>query len=467
MLPNLITLPASLFGVWYGNNTATLINPLYTRNEVLKQCIDAQVETIIIGRVFYKTLRPIINKTKIKHIIIVDIGDMLKTIKRIYINTVITVKSKLYKIDKVDGVSYINLNKILSSNIDIDKSINLDNQLALLQYTGGSSGGLKGARIKHENIISNIKQLEKWLPKEIDNKSYILTALPLHHMFALTINCLLFISIKACSILILNPRDTNQLISPLRKYRVNVITGVSTLFKMIMRHKEFKRIDWSRLDLTVSGGMPLDENVSKKWQHVVGKPIIQGYGLSECSPVVSVENFKTNKYTGSVGKPLIHTKVKIIDEKLNNRAIGEVGEICIKGPQVMDSYWNKENLNGIVFTEDGYFRSGDIGYISNKGLIYIVGRTKELIIVSGFNVYPRDVEFILNKHPEVEKSICLGIKNKISGEVVKAYIKRELGSTLEKKSLLSYCKANMVHYKIPKKIEWVQDLPKRTKWEFK
>ena len=460
MVPNLLAFPVSLFGVWYADRTATLINPLYTSDEVLKQCLDAQVTTIIIAKVFYKTLLPMLQKTQIKHVIIVEVGDLQPTIKRHIVNLITYFKRKIFLIKKHSGINYIALNKVLKNYSNHLKNKVFENEVALLQYTGGTSGVLKAATLTHENILANIHQLKQWLPKDINENSSILTALPLYHIFALTINCLLFIHIKGSSILVLNPREIKQLIEPLKKYNVGVITGVNTLFSVLVRHKDFKKLNWSKLKVAISGGMPLDKKVSDLWQSVVGKPIVQGYGLTECSPVVSAESYETSEYTGSVGKPLIGTTIKTFDQSLNELQANDIGEIGIKGPQVMESYWHREDLNKEVFTKDGFFLSGDVGYLDEHGRVFIVDRVKDMIIVSGFNVYPRDVEQVLNQHPDVEESACVGIDHKVSGQSVKAFVVKKPGSILDKNTLIEHCKEHLTHYKIPRKIEWIESPPK-------
>ncbi|HCX98377.1 MAG TPA: long-chain-fatty-acid--CoA ligase, partial [Gammaproteobacteria bacterium] len=266
--------------------------------------------------------------------------------------------------------------------------------------------------------------------------------------------------IKGNSILVLNPREIEQLIEPLKKYNIGVITGVNTLFGVLVRHKDFKKLNWSKLKVAISGGMPLDKKVSDLWQSVVGKPIVQGYGLTECSPVVSAESYETSEYTGSVGKPLIGTTIKTFDQSLNELQANDIGEIGIKGPQVMRSYWHREDLNKEVFTKDGFFLSGDMGYLDEHGRVFIVDRVKDMIIVSGFNVYPCDVEQVLNQHPDVEESACVGIDHKVSGQSVKAFVVKKPGSILDKHTLIEHCKEHLTHYKIPRKIEWIESLPK-------
>ncbi len=461
MLPNLLSFPVSLFGAWYSDKTVVLINPLFTSDELLKECLDAKIETIIIAKIFYKTLSAVIDQTQIKTVISVEIGDFQPKLKAYLINLLTHIKYKI-KLSDRDHIKHIDLAEILSKGVatTAENSKTFYNKIALLQYTGGTSGVLKAAILKHENILANINQLEVWLPKSINANSSILTALPLYHIFALTVNCLLFIHIKGSNILVLNPQKIKQLITPLKKYSVNVITGVNTLFSVLVRHQYFKQLNWSPLKVAISGGMSLDKTVSDAWQTTTGKPIIQGYGLTECSPVVSAESYTIAKFSGSVGKPLLNTQIEIFDTSFKPVKTGEIGEIGIKGPQVMDGYWHQKEPNQQVFTNNGYFLSGDIGYVDNQGRVFIVDRAKDMIIVSGFNVYPCDIECVLNQHPAVIESACIGIKNKTSGQSIKAFVVKKPGSTLQKKALISYCKEHLTHYKIPQTIEWIDTLPK-------
>jgi len=460
MMPNILAFPIGIFGAWYADRTVTLINPMYTSTELLKQCLDAQVSTIIVAKVFYKALAPILKDTKIKNVVIVGIGDFQPFFKKQIVNFATCFKSKSFRIHKYSQINYSTLTYIIRNYSNKPKTEEFKNKIALLQYTGGTSGTPKPTTLRHSNILANINQLEQWLPGDINSGSTILTALPLYHVFALSVNFLLFIHIKGTNVLVLNPRVIKQLIKPIKAYNINVITGVNTLFNVLIRHKDFKKINFSNLKLTVSGGMPLDKKTSDQWQLIVGKPILQGYGLSECSPVVSVEDYQTSKFSGTVGRPLIDTKIKIFDPELNKLKINKIGEIGIKGPQVMKSYWHREELNKKVFTVDGYFLSGDLGYLDEHGRIVIVDRVKDMVIVSGFNVYPCNVEQVLNQHPKVMESACVGIDHKISGQTIKAFVVKKPGSILKKKSLVNHCKKHLVHYKIPKKIEWVESLPK-------
>ncbi|SMM99735.1 Long-chain-fatty-acid--CoA ligase [uncultured Candidatus Thioglobus sp.] len=460
MLPNLLTFPVVLFGAWYADKTVTLINPLYTSDELLKQCLDAQVSSIIIAKIFTKTLAEIIDKTQIKTVITVEVGDCQPKLKAYIINSLSHLKYKTKAINTNGTITHTNLSTILAQPQQNTAPNTFNNDIALLQYTGGTSGVFKAAILKHKNLFANIYQLEQWLPKDINSNSIILTALPLYHIFALTINCLLFIHIKGSSVLVLNPREIKQLIAPFKKYKINVITGVNTLFAVLIRHKNFKQLNTSSLKAVISGGMPLDKKLADKWQSIVGKPIVQGYGLTECSPVVSAENYDAEKFSGSVGKPLIDTEIKILDKSQQTLKTGEIGEIVIKGPQVMDNYWQKEKHKDKAFTEDGYFISGDMGYFDKDGRIFIVGRSKDMMIVSGFNVYPDEVEHVLNQHPDVIESACIGIKDDISGQSIKAFVVKKSKATLTTQTLIDHCKAHLTHYKIPKTIEWIDVLPK-------
>ena len=260
--------------------------------------------------------------------------------------------------------------------------------------------------------------------------------------------------IKGTNVLVVNPRDIKQLMDPFYKHPISVITGVNTLFNAVIHHKDFERIDWSELKVAVAGGMPLQKSTSNDWFAVTQSRIVQGYRLSECSPVISTEPFGTEEYSGSVGPPLPQTEVAIIDKHHHELPQGEIGEISVKGPQVMSSYWHKPELNKEVFTEEGYFRTGDLGYVDEQGRIFIVGRVKELIIVSGFNVYPNDIEQVINHYPGILESACAGVDDEHSGQVVKAYIVLKKGAKVDEKELLEYCSEHLAHYKLPKHIEW-------------
>ena len=458
MLPNLLSFPISLFAIWYSDRTATLINPLSTSNELLKQCLDAQVSTIIIAKIFYKTLKPILPKTQISHIITVDIGDHQPWFKRLLINTLTTIKHRVI-ISKNKATKLTKLHTILKHKPTEKPRQTLTNPIALLQYTGGTSGTFKAAALSHDNLLANVNQLTHWFGDNINTQSKILTALPLYHIFALMVNCLFFVHIKGCSILVVNPRDTKQLLAPIKKHHINIITGVNTLFNALIYHQEFKEIDWSSLEIAIAGGMALQKDTAQKWQQTVGKPILQGYGLTECSPVVSVEDHNT-PYNGSVGHALLDTEIKIIDPEFNQCDVSKRGEICIKGAQVMASYWHKEHLNKGIFTPDGFFRTGDLGYLDEQGRLFIVDRIKDVIIVSGFNVYPIDVETVLNQHQDVIESACIGIDHPASGQALKVFIVKSKESSLTKETMITHCQQYLVEYKVPKEIVWVDTLPK-------
>lgn len=460
ILPNLLAFPVVLFGAWYADKTVTLINPLYTSDELLKQCLDAQVSSIIIAKIFAKTLVEIIDQTQIKTVITVEVGDFQSKLKGYIINTLSHLKYKTKVTSYKKNIIHANLSAILAQPRQNSAPNTFNNDIALLQYTGGTSGIFKAAVLEHRNLLANIHQLEQWLPKTINGNSTILTALPLYHIFALTINCLLFIRIKANSILVLNPREQKQLIAPFKKYKINVITGVNTLFVALMNYKNFEQLNTSNLKVSISGGMPLNKKLANKWQFIVGRPIVQGYGLTECSPVVSAESYDIGEFSGSVGKPLTGTKIKILDTNQQALGVGEIGEIAIKGPQVMEGYWKGEKYKYDIFTEDNYFISGDIGYLDEDGKIFIVGRAKDVIIVSGFNVYPDDVEQVLNQHPDVIESACIGIKDNVSGQSIKAFVVKKPKATLTKQTLIDHCETHLTHYKIPKTIEWIDKLPK-------
>lgn len=462
MLPNILPFPVALFAAWYGNKTVTLVNPLVSPDELLKQCTDAQVGTIIIANMFLNTLTKILSQTCISRIITVDMGDLQPKPKAYIVNALSFIKRPYFnRIGR--KITCVKLSNILQNDVNPtrpERFIKLDNPIALLQYTGGTSGILKAAMLSHKNLLANIHQISHWLSDDINHTSSILTALPLYHIFALNVNLLLFVHLKARSILVLNARDIRQVIKPLKRYKIEVITGVNTLFAALMRQSDFSKLDWSRLKLTIAGGMATDAIIAKNWQAQTHKPIIQGYGLSECSPVVCVGTKEDSNFNVSVGKALIDTDIIILDSEGKHCSADEVGEIAIKGPQVMQSYWQKPQLNAEVFTKQGYFLSGDLGYLDADKNLFIVGRLKEMIIVSGFNVYPIDVENVLNQHPEVVESACIGVDDGQGGQSVKAFVVKKPKSTLSKTALIEYSQKHLTHYKIPKIIQWIEVLPK-------
>lgn len=461
MMPNILPFPVALFAAWYSNKTITLINPLFTPKELLAQCRDAQIGTIIIANVFLATLSKILQQTDIAHIITVEIGDLQPKPKAYAINALSFIKRPhLSFIGK--RATCVKFSTILQNNTDsaTQKRPNLDNPIALLQYTGGTSGTLKAAVLTHANLLANISQISHWTNNRVNQNSTILTALPLYHIFALSVNLLLFVHLKARNILVLNPRDIRQVINPFKRYSIHIMTGVNTLFAALIRQDSFAKLDWSRFKLAISGGMATDPSIAQHWQKQTHKPIIQGYGLSECSPVVCAGDINDISFSDSVGKALIDTDIIIIDKNGNTCLGDEVGEICIKGPQVMQSYWQKPELNAQVFTKKGYFRSGDLGYLDSDKKLFIVDRLKEMIIVSGFNVYPVDVENVLNRHPDIIESACIGVDDGQGGQLVKAFVVKKSNSKLSKAELIKYCQKHLTHYKIPKTIEWIEVLPK-------
>lgn len=461
MLPNLLSFPVSLFGVWYSDKIATLVNPLATSDELLKQCVDAGVTTIIIARIFINTLNKILTKTSITTVILVELGDLQSSTKRLFVNTLSLIK-RTKRIDSKSKnlVRFIKFNTLIKQNRGYEAK-EFDNDIALLQYTGGTSGVFKAAILSHKNISANIAQLKSWSANKLNQGDTILTALPLYHIFALTVNLLFVIHLKGCNVLVLNARDINQLIKAVRKHTINIITGVNTLFNAFIYHPSFKRLNWSGLKLSVGGGMAVDKKTAKLWQQQTNCTIIQGYGLSECSPVVSANKIDISDFDSSVGYAFNNTEIKIIKpDDLSECRAGEVGEICIKGPQVMSAYWQKIELNSQVFVHNRFFRSGDLGYLDKTGRLFIVDRLKDMIIVSGFNVYPADIESVLNAHLEVIESACIGVEDKKSGQAVKAFVVKKEGSILSEQQLITYCQEHLSHYKIPKYIHWQATLPK-------
>jgi long-chain acyl-CoA synthetase len=331
--------------------------------------------------------------------------------------------------------------------------------VAFLQYTGGTTGVSKGAVLSHGNMVANLLQVGAWLSSSTEEgKEVVITALPLYHIFSLTANCLVFLSIGGHNILITNPRDMKGFVKELGNYRFTAITGVNTLFNGLLNTPGFAELDFSSLKFTIGGGMAVQRAVAERWQQVTGVNLIEGYGLTETSPVACANPLTLKEFSGCIGLPVPSTQVTIRDEQGHDVALGKVGEICIKGPQVMQGYWQRPEETATVL-KDGWFATGDIGFMDNSGFVRIVDRKKDMILVSGFNVYPNEIEDVLVSHPKVLEAAAIGIPDEKSGEIVKVFIVKK-DASLSKDEVIQYCKKNLTGYKVPKQVEFREDLPK-------
>ena len=458
-MPNLLQWVVVVFGAVRAGLIVVNTNPLYTAREMEHQFKDAEVKAVVVLANFAHNLQKIIGNTSIETVVITKIGDMLGGFKKTLVNFVVDkVKKMVPKYEIKGAIEFSEAMRIGKRKkylkIDLDRE-----DVAFLQYTGGTTGISKGAMLTHRNMIANMQQISGWMvPKLIEGQETMVTALPLYHIFALTVNCLAMLKIGATNIFITNPRDMPAFIKTLGKYPFSVMTGVNTLFNGLLHQNDFANLDFSNLKLAVGGGMALQDAVAIKWKEVTGITLAEGYGLTETAPVLTCNPIDGTERIGTIGLPVPNTEIKLMDDEGNEVPIGQPGEICAKGPQVMKGYWRKDEETAQVFRE-GYFKTGDIGIIDEDGFIRIVDRKKEMINVSGFNVYPNDIENVVASHPKVREVGAIGIPDLRSTEKVKIFVVKK-DESLSEQELLDYCKENLTPYKVPKAVEFRSELPK-------
>ncbi len=460
MMPNILQYPIALFGILRAGMVAVNVNPLYTARELEHQLNDSGAETIIIFENSAAVLEEIVANTPVKNILTTQIGDFLSFPKSLLVNFVIKNVKKM-----VPAWSIPNTRSFKKVLFDADEAnykrpeINLEDT-AFLQYTGGTTGVSKGAELTHGNIVANICQAKAWISNYItEGKEIVITPLPLYHIFSLTANCFIFSTVGARNILITNPRDIPGFVKELKKWKFTALTGVNTLFNGLLNNPDFKDCDFSGLNLTLGGGMAVQRSVAEKWKEVTGKPLIEAYGLTETSPAACINPLNLKNYNGKIGLPLSSTIVEIQDDDGKVLKQGERGEICIKGPQVMRGYWNRPEETAKVINADGFLKTGDIGFMDEEGYFQIVDRKKDMILVSGFNVFPNEVEEVICNHPKVFEAAVIGIPDDKSGEAVKAFIVKK-DKSLSVEELRSFCKESLTGYKVPHHYEFRNDLPK-------
>ena len=458
-MPNLLQFPVVLFGSLKAGLVCVNTNPLYTAQEMKHQFNDSGAKALVILENFGCHFEPIQNETQIETVIVARIGDLLGGLKGTIVNLVVKHIKKMVPPYHIKGA--IPLKQVLSESqnkqpqpVDVTHD-----DIAFLQYTGGTTGVSKGAVLTHGNICSNIAQVDAWISDVFtEGEETILTALPLYHIFALTANCLVFFKYGATNILITNPRDMKKFIADMSKYPPSFITGVNTLFNGLLNQEAFCNLDFSNLKLALGGGMAVQDVVALKWQKVTGKPLLEAYGLSETSPAATINPLGGNHRLGTIGLPIPNTDVKIFDDNGNEVAVGERGEIGIKGPQVMRGYWKKEDENDKFF-KDGFFLTGDIGVMEEDGFFKIVDRKKEMILVSGFNVFPSEIEAVIAMHPKVLEVGVVGVPDDKSTEAVKAFVVKK-DESLTEQEVIDFCKQSLTNYKIPKHVAFRKELPK-------
>lgn len=457
MLPNLLTYPISLFGSYYCGATVINVNPMYKSREIQHLLEDSEAEYIFVLDKFYNELQPCIKTSKLKKIIICKINDLLNPLMKFFVPMVMFYKKQTVNIEKNNKNIYFK--DIISNNFGFEDVHVEQDDIALLQYTGGTTGKSKAAVLTHKNLLSNVQQVSNWIEPHIKSgKEIIITALPLFHIFSFTVNCLTFLKIGAENVLIANPRDLKSFLKVLEKKKFTVMTAVNTLFNLLLTSKKFKELDFSEFKFSVGGGMAVMSETAKNWKKVTGTNITQGYGLTETSPVVSINKID-NPFNGSIGLPVQSTNIKIIDESGKNVDGEQPGELCVKGPQVMSGYWKYKEDQENPFTDDGFFKTGDIATISKDGYLTIVDRKKDMIISSGYNVFPNELEDFLSTHHDILEAGVIGVPDKNRGEHIKAFIVKK-NKNLSETDVIMFCKEGLTEYKVPKKIIFIDDLPK-------
>lgn len=460
MMPNILQYPIALFGILRAGLIAVNVNPLYTPRELEHQLKDSGAKAIVIFANSGHTLEKIIASTPVKHVILTEIGDMLKFPKNYIVNFVIKNVKKMVPAFSIPNA--LNFKECLAKG-DAAKFKHVEvhqSDVAFLQYTGGTTGVAKGAVLSHKNIVANMLQARAWIKNFIvDGQEIIITPLPLYHIFSLTANCFIFNSIGALNVLITNPRDIPGFVKEMSKWKFTAITGVNTLFNGLLNNEEFKKLDFSSLKVSLGGGMAVQKSVAERWKQVTHKPLIEAYGLTETSPAACINPMTLKDYNGFIGLPIPSTDVEIKDDNGRTLPLGEIGEICIKGPQIMEGYWKRPEETAKVMTQDNYFRTGDLGFMNEQGFTKIVDRKKDMILVSGFNVYPNELEDVVCQNPKVLECAAIGIPDEKSGELVKIFVVKK-DESLTTDELIKFCRDNLTSYKVPKMVEFRSELPK-------
>ncbi|MEO3998026.1 long-chain-fatty-acid--CoA ligase [Mesorhizobium sp. CAU 1732] len=463
MMPNVLQYPIAMMAALRAGYTVVNVNPLYTPRELEHQLKDSGAEAIVILENFATTLQTVIKNTQVKHVVVAALGDMLG-LKGMIVNLVVRRVKKMVPAWSLPG--HVRFNAALKEgrSKSFRKVDVAQDDIAFLQYTGGTTGVSKGAVLLHSNVLANVAQNALWVESAYVKRPkpaalVYVCALPLYHIYALTVNALMGMQQGAQNILITNPRDIPAFVKELGAYKVNVFPGLNTLFNALLNNEDFQKLDFKPLLLTFGGGMAIQKGVAERWKKLTGIVISEGYGLSETSPVATANPFDADEFSGTIGMPLPSTEVAIRDDDNKDVALGEVGEVLIRGPQVMAGYWNRPDETAKVMTKDGYFKSGDMGFMDARGHIKIVDRKKDMILVSGFNVYPNEIEDVIAMHPGVLEVAAIGVPDEKSGEVPKVFIVKK-DDKLTEKDVLDFCKDKLTAYKRPKKVEFRKELPK-------
>jgi long-chain acyl-CoA synthetase len=459
MMPNILQYPVCLFGILRAGCVVVNVNPLYTARELEHQLTDSGAQIIVVVENFANTVAAVLGKTQVKQVIVTSIGEMLG-LKGLLVDFVLRHVKKMIPVWNIPAA--IRLSEALGEGArgTLERVALGHEDVAFLQYTGGTTGVAKGATLLHRNIVANLLQSKAWLnPFLGDEQQIIITPLPLYHIFSLTANCLVFMTLGAENVLIPNPRDIPGFVKELGKHRFTALTGVNTLFNALLNNAEFAKLDFSVMQMSLGGGMAVQKAVAERWKRVTGKPLIEAYGLTETSPAATMNPFTLPEYNGSIGLPVPSTDLVLRDDEAREVALGERGEICIKGPQVMAGYWRRPDETAKVIDKDGWLATGDIGVMDEQGFVRIVDRKKDMILVSGFNVYPNEIEAVVAMHPGVLECAAIGVPDAKSGEAVKLFVvKKDPALTAE--SVIALCREQLTGYKCPREVEFRAELPK-------
>ncbi|MEN9316582.1 MAG: hypothetical protein RIS35_2975 [Pseudomonadota bacterium] len=467
MMPNLIQYPIALAGVLRAGLVVVNVNPLYTPRELEHQLKDSGATAIVIVENFAATLQAVIARTQVRHVVLASMGDMLGPLKGTLVNLVVRKLKKMVPPFDLPGAVTFKAALAEGERHPLDPPTVVGSDVAFLQYTGGTTGVAKGATLTHRNVLANVLQSEAWMQPGLNNprkppppdQMVFACALPLYHIFALTVCCLLGMRVGALLVLIPNPRDIPALVKEIRPFRISVFPAVNTLYNALAHDEAFAKLDFSELRISNGGGMAVQAAVARRWLELTGCPICEGYGLSETSPSATCNPTDTDAFSGTIGLPLPSTEIRILDDDGKPVALGERGEIAIRGPQVMAGYWQRSDETAKVMTADGFFKSGDIGVMDSRGYVTIVDRKKDMILTSGFNVYPNEVEEVISACPGVLECAAVGVPDEHSGEAVKVFITRK-DPDLTEKTVREYAAKNLTGYKRPKHIEFRDELPK-------
>jgi len=460
MLPNLLQYPVCLFGALRAGCAVVSCNPLYTAHELAHQLADSGAQAIIIAENFAHTLQQALPRTALRHVVVTSVGELLGPLKGRAIDFAVRHVKRKVPAWSLPGATPLRRALSAGRGLPLQAPSLTRADPAFLQYTGGTTGVAKAAVLTHGNMLANLCQAHAWVRDLVrEGEECVVTALPLYHVFALTANCLTFLKLGARNLLIADPRDMTAFIRTLRKTPFSAITGVNTLFCGLLNHPDFAGLDFSRLRLTLGGGMAVQRAIAQRWREVTGVALAQAYGLTETSPAVTINPLDVETFTGSIGLPVPSTDLSVRDDDGRELPLGETGELCVRGPQVMSGYWKRPDETALVFHSDGFLRTGDMGYVDEHGYVFLVDRKKDLILVSGFNVYPNEVEDVAALHPGVREVAAIGVPDERSGEAVKLFVIRR-DPALDAATLIAHCRQHLTGYKVPRQVEFRDDLPR-------